>query len=148
MKIRHRKSNNYYKKYKDKYVSVKDVYNTIKHSIRVKSERGSRILSYSEYYAILSAFLDEVVDTVATKQEVFKMPSKMGNIYTKRLPHKRPFHVRIDIEETKKKGEVVLCKVPILDDEYIKLWWDRPYKYSKYKVLPLKRFKEQLNKQK
>ena len=35
-----------------------------------------------------------------------------------------------------------------LDDDYIKLWWDRPYKYSKYKVLPLKRFKEQLNKQK
>jgi hypothetical protein len=145
MKTRHRKNNNHYKKYKDKYVSVKDIYNTIKHSVRVKSERGSRILSYGEYYSILSLFLDEVIHTVGKEQEVFKMPLRMGEMYTKRLPHRRPFHVRIDVKETAKKGEVVLYKVPILDDEYTKVWWDRPYKYSKYKVLPLKRFKEQLN---
>ena len=104
------------------------------------------MISYSEYYAIMEAFLDEVVDIVADKQEVFKMPLKMGQVYTKRLPHKRPFHVRIDHAKSKEEGNIILYKVPILDDEYTKLWWDRPYKFSKHKMLPLARFKEAIKK--
>jgi hypothetical protein len=45
------------KKYKDKYVTVKDIYNSTKNCIRVKSERGTRMLEYSEYYSILEAYL-------------------------------------------------------------------------------------------
>jgi len=133
------------KKYKDKYVSVKDIHNTIKKGIRVKSERGTRMLEYSEYLLVLEAFLTEVMNSVVVEQEVFKMPNKMGDIYMKKLPHRRPFHVRIDHKESKEKGELVLYKVPILDDYYNKVMWDRPYKYSKYKILPLKRFKELIN---
>jgi hypothetical protein len=125
-------------------VSIKDVYNTIKAGARVKSKYGTRMLSYSEYYSIMEAFLDELIDVVVEEQEVFKMPLKMGQMYIKRLPHKRPFHVRVDYNKSKEEGQVVLYKVPILDDEYTKVMWDRPYKYSKYKILPLKRFKEKI----
>jgi len=100
------------------------------------------MLDYSEYYSILEAFLDETINVIVNEQEVFKMPNKMGNLYLKRLPHTRPFHVRMDREESEKKGELIFYKVPILDDCYTKVVWDRPYKYSRYKVLPLKRFKE------
>ena len=87
MKTRQRASRSLNKKYKNKYVSVKDIFNTIKSGIRIKSVRTSRMLTYTEYY-----------------------------------------------------------KVPILDDEYTKVIWDRPYKFSKHKILPLKRFKEAIKK--
>jgi hypothetical protein len=144
MKTRQKAKRSHEKKYKNKYVSIKDVYNTIKAGARVKSKYGTRMLSYSEYYSIMEAFLDELIDVVVEEQEVFKMPLKMGQMYIKRLPHKRPFHVRVDYNKSKEEGQVVLYKVPILDDEYTKVMWDRPYKYSKYKILPLKRFKEKI----
>ena len=72
------------------------------------------------------------------------MPSKMGEVYIKKLPHKRPFHVRVDHNKSKEEERVVLYKVPILDDNYTKVMWDRPYKYNRYKILPLKRFKEKI----
>jgi len=147
MKTRQKARRQLNKKYKNKYTSIKDVFNTIKSGIRVKGKISTREIDYSEYYSIIQAFLDDVVDTVANKQEVFKLPLKMGEMYIKKLPHKRPFHVRIDYEESKNKGEMVFYKVPILDDTYTKVVWDRPYKFNKYKILPLKRFKEAINKQ-
>ncbi len=135
------------KKYKDKYVSIKDIYNTIKNGLRVKGTYSTRMLTYTEYYSIMEAFLNEMVEIITDKQEVFKMPLKLGEVYLKRLPHKRPFHVRIDHKASQNTGELVLYKVPILDDEYTKVVWDRPYKFSKHKILPLKRFKEAINKE-
>ena len=146
MKQRQKARRSHNKKYKNKYVSTKDIYNTLKAGIRVKTNKSDRMISYSEYYAIIEAFMDEMVDIVGNKQEVFKMPLKMGQVYTKRLPHKRPFHVRIDHNKSKEEGNIVLYKVPILDDEYTKLWWDRPFKFRKHKILPLSRFKEAINK--
>lgn len=142
MKQRQKARRSHNKKYKNKYVSTKDIYNTLKAGIRIKTERGDRMISYSEYYAIIEAFLSELVDVIADKQEIFKMPLKMGQVYTKRLPHKRPFHVRVDHAKSKEEGKVVLYKVPILDDEYTKVMWDRPHKFNKHKILPLSRFKE------
>tara|TARA_R110000744_G_scaffold11179_1_gene34185 strand:- start:1242 stop:1625 length:384 start_codon:yes stop_codon:yes gene_type:complete len=127
-------------------VSVKDIFNTIKSGIRIKSVRTSRMLTYTEYYAIVEAFLNEMIHVIAEEQEVFKMPLKLGQVYLKKMPHKRPFHVRIDHEASNQSGELILYKVPILDDEYTKVIWDRPYKFSKHKILPLKRFKEAIKK--
>jgi hypothetical protein len=132
--------------YKDKYTSIKEIYSSIRKDLRVKSERGTRYLEYGEYYAIVEAFLDEMIHILAKDQEVFKMPFKMGELYIQTLPHKRAFHVRVDHEASKEKGELVFYKVPILDDTYKKVSWDRPYKYGKYKVLPLRRFKELIHK--
>ena len=145
MKQRQKAKRQVNKKYKDKYVSIKDIHNTIKKGIRVKSERGTRMLEYSEYLLVLETFLTEVMDVIVKEQEVFKLPNKMGDVYMKKLPHKRPFHVRIDHKESKEKGELIFYKIPILDDYYNKVMWDRPYKYSKYKILPLTRFKALIN---
>lgn len=147
MKNRQKAKRQLNKKYKDKYVSIKDIYNTIKSGIRIKGVHSSRMLTYTEYYSIMEAFLNEMVKIITEKQEVFKMPLKLGEVHLKKLPHKRPFHVRIDHKASKIKGELVLYKVPILDDEYTKVVWDRPYKFSKHKILPLKRFKEAINKE-
>jgi len=125
-------------------VTVKDIYNSTKNCIRVKSERGTRMLEYSEYYSILEAYLDEVLNVVVKEQEVFKLPGKLGKVYLKKLPHKRPFHVRLDNKSSNEANKPIYVKVPILDDEYTKVAWDRPYKYGKYKVLPLRRFKESI----
>ena len=148
MKNRHLASRSKLRRYKDKYVSLKDIYNTIKSSVRIKSERGSRMLDYSEYYSIVEAYLDESIKMLAKEQEIVKLPNKLGSLYLKNLPHRRAFHVRLDQKASEEKGEAVYYKVPILDDEYIKVMWDRPYRYGKYKVLPLKRFKELINKNK
>ena len=49
------------------------------------------------------------------------------------------------INESEKKGEIVKYKVPILNDYYNKLVWERASQYKRYKILPLKRFKELIN---
>lgn len=144
--MREVKNQEYSKKYRSKYTTLKDIYDSIKKEIRVSGTTKDRMLSYSEYYAILEAFLQEWTNVIAKEQEVLKLPINLGSMYIKRFPHKRPFHVRIDHAKSKAENRVVLYKVPILDDEYTKVMWDRPYKHSKYKVLPLTRFKALINK--
>jgi hypothetical protein len=144
--MREVKNQEYSKKYRSKYTTLKDIYDSIKKEIRVSGTTKDRMLSYSEYYAILEAFLQEWTNVIAKEQEVLKLPINLGSMYIKRFPHKRPFHVRIDHAKSKSENRVVLYKVPILDDEYTKVMWDRPYKHSKYKVLPLTRFKALINK--
>tara|TARA_R110000851_G_scaffold117849_6_gene244881 strand:+ start:424 stop:858 length:435 start_codon:yes stop_codon:yes gene_type:complete len=133
------------RKYKHKYTSIKDIFLSIKKSVRVKSERGSRALEYAEYYSIMEAYLTEVSKVVAEEREVYKLPRKMGKLYIKKEKHIRPFHVRLDLIESERTGVRVYYKVPILDDFYNKLLWERPKKYKKYKALPLSRLKELIN---
>ena len=57
---------------------MKDIYNTLKAGIRVKTEKSDRMISYSEYYAIMEAFLEEMVDIVTKEQEVLNCPLKWG----------------------------------------------------------------------
>ncbi len=144
--MHNQKSQEYSKSYKDKYSTLRDVYNSVREDLKVKGKARDRMLSYSEFHAILECFLSEWTNVIANEQEVLKMPLKLGSMYLKRFPHKRPFHVRIDHAKSKEENKVVLYKVPILDDEYTKVMWDRPYKHSKYKVLPLARFKALINK--
>lgn len=139
-----KKLRNKYKQYKDKYVLTKQIYNSIRENIKVRGERGDKYLSYKDYTAILTAYLEEIVEEVAINQEVVNMPLNLGSLFIKKLPHKRPFHVRMDLEKSNEINELVLYKVPILDDEYTKLVWERPYKYSKFKVLPLNKFKRKI----
>lgn len=139
-----KKLKNKFKQYKDKYVLTRQIYNSVRENIKVKGERGNKYLSYKDYTAILTAYLDEMVEEVAINQEVVNMPLNLGSLFIKKLPHKRPFHVRVDLEKSNEINELVLYKVPILNDEYTKLVWERPYKYSKYKALPLNKFKRKI----
>ena len=128
--------------FKNKYVFLKDVFNKIKKGIKIKGGKRDRQLSYTEYRNIVKTYFDIIVEDVAENREKLKLPSRFGTIYVKKCKNKRPFHIRVDIAESERVGEVVKYKVPILDNYYNKLVWLRPKKFKKCKILPLTRFKK------
>lgn len=129
------------RKYKSKYVALKDVYNSIKSTLTINNKR----VSYSTYYKVITCFLRILMNQVAVEREKFTLPYSLGKVYIKKEQHKRPFHVRIDMQESEKQGQLVKYKVPILDDYYNKLVWERPTTYKRYKILPLNKFKKLIN---
>ena len=68
------------KKYKDKYVSLKEIYRTIRKSLIF----NNRQMSYSSYFNIIISFLDELIKQVAEEKEKVQLPKKMGSIYIKK----------------------------------------------------------------
>ena len=128
--------------YKEKYVFLKDIFNKIKGSIKVKGSVRDRQLSYTEYRNVVSKYFDILINDTAVNRDKVKLPCKFGTIYMKKCKNKRPFHIRVDIAESERTGEVVKYKVPILDNYYNKLVWLRPKKFKKCKVLPLSKFKK------
>jgi hypothetical protein len=118
------------RKYKDKYVTVRKIYND-----------SDIDLPYSKYYAIVKRFFEILFRDVVTRLELVHLPNKMGYIYLDKKEHKRAFHYRIDLNESNKKGEKVIYKVPILDDYYYKIIWVRPHKYKNCKIMPLTKVK-------
>ena len=104
--------------------------------------KKNRQLSYTEYRRIVSEFFDTLIDEVARSRNKARLPNRFGTVYVKKCKNKRAFHIRLDIAESEKRGEIVKYKVPILNDYYNKLVWLRPGKFKKCKVLPLSRFKK------
>tara|TARA_R110002012_G_scaffold171303_2_gene336046 strand:+ start:2150 stop:2572 length:423 start_codon:yes stop_codon:yes gene_type:complete len=129
------------RKYKDKYKLVKDIYKPIRNELRVNNKR----ITYSTYFKVITCFLENLIHEVAVNKIKFEFPFSLGKLYIKKELHKRPFHVQIDINESEKKGELVKYKVPILDDFYNKLVWERATTYKRYKILPLNKFKKLIN---
>ena len=128
--------------FKNKYVFLKDVFNKIKKGIKIKGGKRDRQLSYTEYRNIVKTYFDIIIEDVAINRDRSRLPSRFGTIYVKKCKNKRPFHIRVDIAESEKRGEVVKYKVPILENYYNKLVWLRPKKFKKCKVLPLSKFKK------
>ena len=87
------------KKYKDKYVSLKEIYRTIRKGLIFNNKQ----MSYSVYFNIMVVFLNEFIKQLAKEKEKVKLPKKMGSLFIKKELHKRPFHVQIDINESEKK---------------------------------------------
>jgi hypothetical protein len=142
------------RKYKDKYVSVKDIYNNIKKGIRIKtkwSKRKNRYrtkqIGYSLFYAIVKKFFEILIRDLVSRKNLVHLPEKLGYVYIDKKKHKRPFHIRTDINESNKQGKLVRYKVPILDDYYYKIVWVRPFELSRCKIMPLTRFKKSINEQ-
>ena len=128
--------------YKEKYLFLKDVFNKIKKNIKVRGRVRDRQLTYKEYRDIISEYFNILISSVALNRDRVKLPNRFGTIYIKKCKNKRPFHIRVDIAESERTGEVVKYKVPILENYYNKLVWLRPKKFKKCKVLPLYRFKK------
>ncbi len=130
------------RKYKDKYVLLKDVFENIRRDIKIKGTTKDRQLSYTEYRAIVSSFFDTLIEDVAKNRDKARLPNRFGTVYVKKCKNKRAFHIRLDIVESERTGELVKYKVPILNDYYNKLVWLRPSRFKQCKVLPLSRFKK------
>lgn len=126
------------RKYKDKYANLKDIYKNIK-------ERLSKKITYKRYYKVISKFFEILFRDVIVRNDIVHLPNRMGYIYLDKKEHKRAFHYRIDLNESNKKGEKVIYKVPILDDYYHKIVWVRPGKYKNCKIMPLTKVKNLIN---
>tara|TARA_Y100000361_G_C10950284_1_gene233381 strand:+ start:26 stop:409 length:384 start_codon:yes stop_codon:yes gene_type:complete len=121
----------YSRKYKHKYLAVKDVH-----------DNGSKEIPYTRYYKIVKRFFEILFRDVIKRLDLVHLPNKMGYIYLDKKEHKRAFHYRIDLNESNKQKEKVIYKVPILDDYYYKIVWVRPHKYRNCKIMPLTKVKE------
>tara|TARA_R100001591_G_C4296960_1_gene169280 strand:- start:424 stop:807 length:384 start_codon:yes stop_codon:yes gene_type:complete len=121
----------YSRKYKGKYLAVKDVH-----------DKGTKEIPYTIYYKIVKRFFEILFRDVIKRLDLVHLPNKMGYIYLDKKEHKRAFHYRIDLNESNKKKEKVIYKVPILDDYYYKIVWVRPHKYRNCKIMPLTKVKE------
>tara|TARA_R100000654_G_scaffold22651_1_gene44868 strand:- start:22856 stop:23248 length:393 start_codon:yes stop_codon:yes gene_type:complete len=125
--------------YKDKYVSIKDIFKSIK-------GKFSKKISYKTYYSIITKFFEITIRDVVERSRQVVLPKKLGYLTLEEKLHTRAFHIRVDNHATKEKGETVFFKVPILNDYYKKLMWIRPPKYRHCKVLPLSYAKKIINK--
>lgn len=121
----------YSRKYKHKYLAVKDVH-----------DNGSKEIPYTRYYKIVKRFFEILFRDVIKRLDLVHLPNKMGYIYLDKKEHKRAFHYRIDLNKSNKQKEKVIYKVPILDDYYYKIVWVRPHKYRNCKIMPLTKVKE------
>ena len=121
----------YSRKHKNKYLAVREVHNN-----------GSKEIPYTRYYKIVKRFFEILFRDVIKRLDLVHLPNKMGYIYLDKKEHKRAFHYRIDLNESNKKKEKVIYKVPILDDYYYKIVWVRPHKYRNCKIMPLTKVKE------
>ena len=140
-------------KYKNKYVSIKDIYKTVKGSInkyylycKIRKTKANRVVSYQVYYSIIKRFFEILVRDVVERNYKVELPGGMGYVCLDELEHTRAFHVRVDNIATQEQGETVFYKVPILDDFYKKLVWVRPSKYGNCKIIPLGYSKKLINK--
>ena len=139
--------------YKDKYVSIRDIYNSVKNKImtpgkwiKSKNEHKQSSIKYTDFYNIIKRYVEILMRDVTLRGREVSLPNKMGYIYLTEKPHRRAFHVRVDNEATKREGKTVTKKVPILDDFYKKLVWVGPPKYKYCKILPLGFSKRIINK--
>ncbi len=130
------------KKYKNKYVLLREIYNNIKGNLK----NGKKPMTYKVYYSIIKNFFNILIRDVVHKLKLVHLPNRLGYIYLDKRPHRRPFHLRVDVEETNKTGEIVKYKVPILDDYYYKLVWNKSAKMVGSKILPLSIFKSEIKK--
>ena len=125
------------RKYKDKYLSVKDIYNATKGDIEK--------INYSEFYNIVKTFFEELINELVVEKATVTLPARLGKIYIKKLLQKRAFHYRCNINELDEQGNKVVYKVPILNDYYYKLVWLKPKKYKMAKMIPMGFFKKAIS---
>ena len=129
----------YKRSYKDKYVSVRDIYNAVKGDIKK--------IGYSGFYNIIKTFFEELIHELVVEKATVTLPAKFGKVYIKKMLQKRAFHYRCNVNELDEEGKRVVYKVPILNDYYYKLVWLRPKKYKTAKIIPMGYFKRTLNKE-
>ena len=101
-------------KYKDKYVSIKDIYKSIRASFgkyflycKKRDRKLYKSVDYGIYYNIIKRFCEILIRDTAIRDRKVYLPNQMGYIYLGERPHKRAFHYRIDNEATKEAGQTV-----------------------------------------
>tara|TARA_B110000467_G_scaffold151852_1_gene160587 strand:- start:214 stop:630 length:417 start_codon:yes stop_codon:yes gene_type:complete len=129
------------------YITYKDIYKQISSRVRVEASgrKKTKAIPYSLYFRIVTKFFEILArDLIVRKQRIF-LPLGLGFLYVDKKEHRRAFHIRKDIKESKLKGEPVRYKVPILNDFYYKIQWAKGIKdMIKCKLYPAKKVRELL----
>ena len=107
--------------------------------------RKERTIGDKEMYRIIRGYCEQMIDAVDVQRDRHSVPHNIGKVYIEKRKHIRPFHLIIDREQSTDE-HIVWYKVPILDDYYNKVVWNRAQKYSRCKILPLVKFKKVINK--
>ena len=127
------------------YTTYRDIYNKISNRVRVEASgrKKTKAIPYSLFFKIVTKLFEIVVrDIVIRKQKIF-LPLGLGDLSLEKKEHRRAFHIRKDIKESKAKGEPVRYKVPILEDYYYKIKWRKSRKeLIKCKLYPAKKVRE------
>ena len=102
-------------------------------------------IEYKLYYSIITKFFYILLRDISQREREVQLPGTMGNVCLETVVQKRAFHYRVDNNATEKNKKTVFYKVPILNDYYTKLIWNRPKKYKTCKLIPLGYSKKIIN---
>ena len=102
-------------------------------------------IEYKLYYSIITKFFYILLRDISQRGREVQLPGTMGSVCLETVVQKRAFHYRVDNNATEKNKKTVFYKVPILNDYYTKLIWNRPKKYKTCKLIPLGYSKKIIN---
>ena len=102
------------REHKDKYISLRDIYNNVRRELRINTRWSRRrkkyrtkVMTYTVFYSIIKRFLEILIRDLTERFELVHLPEKLGYLYLDKKEHRRPFHIRVDIKESDKLGKMV-----------------------------------------
>ena len=94
--------------YKDKYVSIRDIYNSVKSKImtsgkwiKSKNEHKQNPIKYTDFYNIIKRYIEILIRDVTLRGREVSLPNKMGYIYLTEKPHRRAWIMKLQKEKVK-----------------------------------------------
>ena len=129
------------------YIKYKDIHKQISKRVRLEASGRKRTKSipYSLFFKIVTKFFSLLARDLIVRKQKISLSLGLGSLVVEKREHRRAFHIRKDVRESKIKGEPVRYKVPILDDFYYKIKWNKGNKHIfKAKLSPAKKIRELL----
>lgn len=127
------------------YVTYKDIYKAISKRVRVEASgrKKTKSIPYSLFFKIVTKFFEILARDLIVRKQKILLPLGLGSLSLEQKEHRRAFHIRKDVKESKSKGFPVRYKVPILDNYYYKIKWTKFKKdLYKCKLYPAKKVRE------
>ena len=95
------------------------------------------------FFKIVTKFFEILARDLIVRQQRISLPLNLGYLILEKKEHTRAFHIRKDVVESKKQGFTVRYKVPILDDYYYRIKWNKKLKDTfRCKLYPAKKVRE------
>jgi len=129
------------------YITYKDIYKKISRRVRVgaSGRKKTKAIPYSLYFKVVTKFFEILVRDLIVRKQNISLPLGLGILSVEKKEHRRAFHIRKDVKESKLQGKPVRYKVPILNDYYHKIKWTKRNKdLFKAKLYPAKKVRELL----
>jgi len=129
------------------YTTYRDIYKKVSKRVRLEASGRKRTKSipYSLFFRIVTKFFEILVRDLIVRRQKIYLPLGLGSLDVVKREHMRAFHIRKDMAESKIQGVPVRYKVPILNDFYYKVKWNKGKgELLKCKLYPAKKVRELL----